>query len=165
MTANAQSDGVKKVAELIKDIRIAMFVTLDASGRPHSRPMATQHTEFDGTLWFMTSAETAKNAEIEKEPRVNVAYMSTSSESYLSVSGDADIVNDRERIAELWNPIMNAWFEGPDDPTLRLIRVRVQEAEYWDTPGGKVASLISIVKAVVTGNQTDMSSDTGTVTF
>ncbi len=165
MTDDTRTEGVAKVAELIKDIRIAMFVSLDASGQPHSRPMATQEAPFDGTLWFMTSADSPKVEEIAANPRVNVAYMSTAAASYLSVSGDADVLNDRGRIGELWNPLLRAWFDGPDDPTIRLIRVQVDAAEYWDTPGGKVASLISMVKAAVSGNQSDTSSENRTVTF
>jgi len=165
MTDRTKDDGIAKVAELIKDIRIAMMVTLDPSGRPHSRPMATQHAPFDGTLWFMTSADSPKIVEIARDRRVGLSYMSTSAESYLSITGDADVLNDQQRIQELWNPFLRAWFEGPEDPTIRLIRVQVDEAEYWDTPGGKVASLISMVKAAVTGNRSDMSSENRTVTF
>ena len=96
MTDDTQTEGVAKVAELIKDIRIAMF---------------------------------------------------------------------RGGISELWNPLLRAWFAGPDDPTIRLIRVQVDAAEYWETPGGKVASLISMLKAAVSGNRPDTSGENRTVTF
>ncbi len=173
MTTNAHNEppthtdteGVAKVAELVKDMRMAMLVTIDSQGRPHSRPMATQQAPFDGTLWFMTSENTAKLTEISANPRVNVAYASSSAESYLSISGNAEVLNDRERIREFWNPFLRAWFESAEDPTIRLIRITVDEAEYWDTPGGKVASLISMVKAAVTGDQSDKSSDNKTVQF
>ena len=32
-----------------------------------------------------------------------------------------------------------------------LIKVHADSAEYWDTPGGRIASVISFVKAKVTG--------------
>jgi hypothetical protein len=37
----------------------------------------------------------------------------------------------------------------------------VQQAEWWDTPGGKVASLISFAKTKLTGSTYD--ADHGTV--
>ncbi len=36
-----------------------------------------------------------------------------------------------------------------------LLRVDVERAEYWDTPGGKVASLISFAKTKLTGETYD----------
>lgn len=154
-------DGIRKVAELIKDIRLAMLVTIDDRGRPQSRPMQTQDVEFDGTIWFFTDVQSDKVAEITANPRVNVAYAS-SSERYVSVTGMAAIVQDPARTHELWNPLLRAWFDSADDPRIRLVRIDAESAEYWDTPGGKVASLISLVKSAVTGTP-DTSGENHTV--
>ncbi len=162
---STRAEAVQRVADLIKDIRMAMLVTIDHQGRPHSRPMATQEAPFDGTLWFLTSADSLKADEIARNPMVNVAYASGAKESYLSLTGKAEILNDRERIREFWSAWLRPWFEGPEDPTIRIVRVQVDEAEYWDTPGGKVASLLSLAKSVITGTGTDVSNDTGTVQF
>jgi len=35
----------------------------------------------------------------------------------------------------------------------------VHEAEYWDTPGGKIASFLQLAKAAITGNREDMEDD------
>ena len=59
----AQND-TAKLGELIKDIRVAMLTTVDNEGRLHSRPMATQQTEFDGTLWFFTDSDSVKVHEL-----------------------------------------------------------------------------------------------------
>ena len=45
--------------------------------------------------------------------------------------------------------------EGPDDPNVVLIHVDLEGGEYWDTPGGRIASLISFAKAKVTGEAYD----------
>ena len=159
MSEVSTTSGIEKINELVKDIDIAMLVTMDAHGVPRSRPMGTQRVPFDGTLWFLTAEESLKVKEIRSDPRVNVSYASTGSASYLSVSGSAAVVNDRALIEKFWNPFLRAWFEGPDDPSIRLIRVDVHEAEYWDTPGGRVASLISLVKGAITGNGENMNTD------
>ena len=118
-----------------------MLVTLTPQGKPHSRPMATQDAEFDGSIWFLSDVDSQKIADIAAFPTVAVTYASSASESYLSLTGKAQVLNDRGRIKEFWNKFMDAWFDGPDDPRVRLIRVDVEQAEYWDTPGGKIASL------------------------
>jgi len=99
----------------------------------------------------MTGADSAKVREIGHDPRVHVAYASRSSESYVSVKGRAEVVNDRNKIRELWSPVLKAWWESADDPAIRLVRVDVSQVEYWDTPGGSIASVLSLVKAAVTG--------------
>ncbi len=129
-------ENIRKLADLIKGIDIAMLTTTSADGRLVSRPLATQAVEFDGDLWFATSADSHKVAEIRANPRVNVAYASRDRNDYVSVSGLAQVVDDRARTAQLWTPAMKAFFPGgPDDPDLRLIRVAVESAEYWDGPG------------------------------
>lgn len=165
MQAKTREESIEQVAEIVKDITIAMLVTLDADGRPRSRPMSTQRTPFDGTLWFCTSRDSDAAGDIEREPRINLAYASSGSERYLSVTGSAEVVDDRAQARALWSPILRAWFDSPDDPDLRLIRVDVEHAEYWDTPGGKVASLFALVKGALTGDGGSMQSDVGSVSM
>ncbi len=144
---------VKKLNELIKEIRIAMLTTID-NGVLRARPMDTQQTEFDGDLWFITSTESHKISEIEADNRVNVSYSSPSDNNYVSVSGTASLVTDRTKIDELWSPIHKAWFpKGKDDPTICLLKVHPEKAEYWDTSSLSLVQIAGFVKAVVTGRE------------
>jgi general stress protein 26 len=159
MQTETESNPVHKVAELIKDIRTAMLVTTGSDGKPHCRPMATQDAEFDGTVWFLTDIESAMVMEIAVNPTVAIAYSSPARESYVSLTGQAGIFNDRERIRDYWSSYMKAWWDGPEDPRIRLMKVDVEQAEYWDTPGGKVASLLALVKSAVTGKNADQDNE------
>lgn len=142
----------KKFSDMIKDIRIAMLTTVDEQSTLRSRPMATQDVEFVGDLWFFTARETGKVNDITHYPQVNVAYASEKDERYVSVMGNADLVDDRQKMKDLWKPIMKAWFpEGLGDPNLQLIKVHVEKVEYWESNGGKIGSLLGIVKNLVTG--------------
>src|ERR1700760_590960 len=96
---------IAKVAELIKDINVAMMTTEAEDGLLHSRPMATQKTEFDGTLWFFSGLNSGKISEIDWNPEVNLSYSDGSHNKYVSVSGTADIVDDRAKKEELWSDI------------------------------------------------------------
>ena len=141
-----------KLFAMIKDINIAMMTTAEADGTLHSRPMATQKPDADGSLWFFTGGHSGKVDDIEGERRVNLAYAKPESQRYVSVSGAGTIVRDRAKINELWNPMLKAWFpKGVDDPDIALIRVRIETAEYWDSPSSTLVHLIGFTKAILTG--------------
>jgi general stress protein 26 len=148
------SPETQKVAELARDIRIAMLTTTAQDGRLMSRPMAQQEVEFDGDLWFFAERDSRKVAQVAAQPHVNVTL--TSNDTWISLTGTAEVVTDVARAKELWNPFVEAWLpQGPEDPQVVLLKVNAETAEYWDTPGGRVASVLSFVKAKVTGERYD----------
>lgn len=150
-----RQESIRKLNDLIGDIEVAMLTTIDG-GSLRSRPMQTQDFEFDGDLWFFTSSKTHKAEEIEKDNRVNVSYAAPGSNSYVSISGTAEIVRDRAKIDEYWNDILKAWFpEGKDSPDLVLLKVAVEQAEYWDSPSSTIVQLAGFVKAMATGERAD----------
>jgi general stress protein 26 len=143
---------IEKLRTLIKDVRVAMLTTVDADGTLHSRPMATQSQEFDGTLWFFTRRDSGKVDEVEKDHQVNVSYASPSDQHYVSVTGTARLVTDRAKIDELWSPVLKAWFpQGKDDPAIGLLKVDVDHAEYWDSPSSTMVKIAGFIKAITTG--------------
>lgn len=127
-----------------------MFTTVDSDGRLMSRPMAVQEVEFDGDLWFFTRQGSRKVEQIGQQSRVNVALASRS--SWVSVTGIAEVLRDVAKARELWNASISAWFpDGPEDPDIVLVKVHADGAEYWDSPGAGVVSVLSFIKARVTG--------------
>jgi general stress protein 26 len=148
-----RQESIRKLNDLINDVKVAMLTTIDW-GILRSRPMQTQEFDFDGDLWFFTSSETHKTEEIEKDRRVNVSYAAPDTNTYVSVTGTAEIVTDREKIEELWNPIYKAWFpDALEDPNLVLLKVAVEQAEYWDSPSSTLVQVAGFVKAMVTGER------------
>ena len=145
---------VSKLAELARDIRIAMLTTVDAEGHFVARPMAQQEVEFDGDLWFFAERQSRKVAHIAMNPEVGVTL--TSNDTWISIEGEAALVDDTAKKKELWNTWVEAWLpQGAEDPSVVLIKVSAHGAEYWDTPGGRIASVISFVKSKVTGERYD----------
>src|SRR6476659_6731224 len=149
---------VTKVAKLTKDIRIGMMTTIGPDGHLVSRPMAQQEVEFDGDLWFFAERGSRKVAHIAANPHVGLTL--TSGDTWISIDGEAEIVDDNAKARELWNTWVEAWMpQGPDDPSIVLIKLNGHSAEYWDTPGGRVASVISFVKAKVTCDFNDRADN------
>jgi general stress protein 26 len=142
----------EKVAELVRDVTMAMLTFVDADGQLRSKPMATQDVDFSGDIWFIGERDSRKSRAIESDPRVNVAYAGKG--SWVSVTGRAEVVDDVDRLGELWNTFTDAWLEGgPDNPNNVLIHVIGESAEYWDSPGGKVVRVANLVKAKATGKR------------
>jgi general stress protein 26 len=133
---------VKKLNELVKGIRIAMMATVDTDGTVHSRPMATQESEFDGELWFFTSAKSHKVDELQQNHQIGLSYADPNEQRYVSVSGVAEVKRDRKKAEELWSPTFKTWFpQGLEDPDLALLKVTVSRAAYWDSQTGSMVQL------------------------
>lgn len=141
-----------KLWDMIKDIDIAMMTTVDEDGSLSSRPMATKQSAFDGALWFFTRAHSPKVDDVAHEKHVNLAYADTRSQNYVSVSGKATVVKDQAKAREMWDSFAATWFpKGVDDPELALIRVDVDQAEYWDGSSKTMMLLYGLPKAKLTG--------------
>lgn len=149
-------EAIDKIRELAKG-NICLFCTYDHN-EVVSRPMDTQDVDDDGALWFMSRRSSIKNMQISQNSKVYLMYMDDSKQHYLSLSGKAEIQDDREKIRELWTLSTKAWFtEGKDDPEISLLKVTPEKGHYWDTKNGALISLIKIAAAVITGKEMDGS--------
>ena len=154
----------EKLYDLIEEIEVAMFTTRRADGHLVSRPMATQKQSAGADLWFVTSRDSEKLVEIGEEPFVNLAYYKDRTREWVSVSGRARIVDDREKVRELYQPDWRAWFgdaggpkDGtPDDPRMVLIGVDIDMAMYLELNKPQAVVLYEVVKGMITGKQPDL---------
>ena len=140
--------------KLIKDIRFAMFTTRHSDGHLHSRPMTTQNPtlEADESLWFFMSKKGDPVEELKADPVVNIVYADPHKDTYVSVSGNAAMIEDAAKKEQLWSKLAAAWFPGgPGDPDLALVQVRIAHAHYWDVKESKLVQLYQMAKAAVTG--------------
>ncbi|AMM26817.1 pyridoxamine 5'-phosphate oxidase family protein [Variovorax sp. PAMC 28711] len=150
----AASNEHEKLFDLIKDTRFGMLTHRHSDGQLHSHPLTTQNKKVDegATLYFFIP----KNGEIARhvasDASVNVAYANTDADSYVSVTGQASLLEDQAKKEELFNPMAKAWFPaGVTDPNLGLLAVKIVEAEYWDVDDSKMVQLFKMAKAAITG--------------
>jgi general stress protein 26 len=145
-------EAIKKMQKLTEEVRICMFCTLTSQDRSQTRPMSTIKADDQGILWFFSSKASHKVDELKQDHDVQLFYSHPGKDSYLTVYGKANVMYDRAKIEELWNPILKAWFpEGKDDPNLCIIRVEPGEAYYWDNEQSKMMEFLGIIAAAVTG--------------
>lgn len=156
MSAYDHSSQVAELKSRIGAIGYAMFTTMDAHGHLVSRPMTVQDIDAEGDLWFYTSTDTDLWQNIAGQPQVNLSFAEPEGKVYVSVSGQAERVVERARIAAMWTPAVQAWYpHGPDDPHVMLVRVVSHSAEYWDNNASSMVQLYQMAKAVLTGTTPD----------
>lgn len=147
-------EAIEKLQSLVTGIGTCMFFTDNQSGNHNSRPMAVIEVDSMGNIWFFTKKHSAKMKDIEKNSSVHLVFANPSKDSYVDLRGRASIELDRKTIEEKWNPIIKAWFpEGKEDPELCLVKVKTDEAHYWDTTSTKMVEMLKILTSALTGKQ------------
>jgi general stress protein 26 len=143
----ARDEAIRRLAEMIKGIPVAMLTTVTERGWLRSRPMVAQAQPFDGSLWFLSGAGTSKARDVRDRQQVNLCYVSAARDRYVSVSGVASLVSDPERVTAVWGKAYAEWFpKGPSDPDLVFIKVQVEEAEYWDPTAHRMVRLRGLLE-------------------
>ncbi len=157
----------EKVRELLGEFDTAMLVTRTAAGELRARPMVIAEAvqgQLDegegeggngggGTLvTFITATDSGKVDEIRTDSHVAITMQGATSErgSFMSITGWAELDRTPDEIDRLYAKVDDVWFEGPRDPRIALIRVRVHTAEYWDRREG-IRFAWQAVKAVARG--------------
>lgn len=155
-------DEYERIADILSQFEVGMLTTVDQSGELTARPMARQRTPFeDGTLWFLTERGSRKVRQLDADPRASITFSSHG--TWLTISGHAELLDDRSVVHDLWDAGAEAFLpQGPDDPSVVALRLVGEHAEYIDNPLGRIATAISFVKAKMTGEPFE-AADTGSV--
>jgi len=146
-----------KIKELVDKADICLFTTALTKLPLSSRPMSTQRADEDGTLWFFSSKESHKDMDITDDNRVQLFYANKANYEFLSLFGTVDSFQDTEKARELWNSMAKTWWDGPEDPSLTILKFVPQSGYYWDTKDGKAVSMLKIAIGTITGKETDGS--------
>jgi general stress protein 26 len=94
-------EGRKKIAELVKGIRIGMLTTQAKDGSMDARPMAVQDKPFDGTLWFLTRRSSEKVSELGEDRHVTLTFSDPARSKYITLKGRGAATQDRAKVREL----------------------------------------------------------------
>ncbi len=155
--ASHDDDPRTTLTELLPDFRFAMVTTTDGDGKLTSRPLTVQEAEFDGDLWFIVGRGSSVVEHVRSRPGVGVSL--STNDAWVSLAGDAEVVDDLGRLRDFWSNAVDAWFpEGPEDPEVTLLRVGAVSGQYWSSAGGRIATLVGLVKSKLTGEPYEGSS-------
>jgi general stress protein 26 len=144
--------------ELLRSYDSTILTTRGADGHFHARPMAMQREHLSSNeIWFATVADSQKVKDLQSDPHCCLAFCASQhAPTYLSVSGDAEVVRDHEMIEHFWEPSWRAWFpKGPDEADIVLIRFRPEHAEYVHPETGRLRVLFTMVRNIFTGTRVE----------
>jgi general stress protein 26 len=148
-----EGNSIEKLKELVSRSRVGMLGTMEENIM-RFRPMSHVDIDDEGNLWFFTSQDSWKADSIKSNPSVYLTYVNESDSTYLSIVGFAQLLVDRERMKELFNPFVKAWFpKGLKDPSLALLMIHPLEVDYWVNDDSKVLTYMKILSASVMGTQ------------
>jgi general stress protein 26 len=147
-----------KLKELAEGVS-CFFCSNIKTGLPFStRPMSPQKIDDNGDLWFLSANDSHKNAEIAQDPMVQLLFQGSKYSDFLNVYGIAEIIEDKEKIKELWEPILKTWFtEGVDDPRISIIKVSPTQGYYWDNKHGNAVAFVKQLVGAAMGKTLDDS--------
>ena len=152
-------EAIRKIKELTDKASTCFFCTNIRMGKPFAtRPMSVQKFDEQGNFWFLSANDSHKNDEIAAEPTVQLLFQGSDYCDFLHIYGKATISENKQKIKELWQPILKVWFtEGVDDPRISVIKVEPLEGYYWDTKNNMVVGMIKRVAGAIAGKTTDDS--------
>ena len=130
---------LQEISEKMRDIDFAVLSTRTEGGAIAGRPMSNNRdVEYDGDSYFFACEDTRTVGDIRRDPHVGLAYQAKSGmlgmkPFFLTLEGEASLIQDKNRFAEHWQKELDAWFkQGIDTPGLTLIKVHAQRLHYWD---------------------------------
>jgi general stress protein 26 len=132
MTAK-DHDNTDRVWEIMEKVGVAMLTTQSPDGL-RARPLEARPDRAAGLIWFVTDVRSGKEHEIDAEHDVGLVFIDAKEKTYLSITARAEVRRDHAKAAKIWKSTDNAWWNGPDDPNVCVLRVRPITAELWDGP-------------------------------
>jgi len=73
----------------------------------------------------------------------------------VSISGHAEMIDDRERVKKFWSVYDKAFWPDKNDPRIRVLRVTPESAEYWEG-AGKIVTAVKLASAIVSGERMNL---------
>ena len=149
MTQDSKTADPDHIWDLISDIPMALLITRDGE-RMDARPMAATAKKEDGSIYILANKHEDSDREIEADSEAVLSFQKGA--TYVVIYGEAIASNDRAKIRELWTVFDKAWWDGPEDPRIRLLTVSPRSCEYWESPG-KLVSYADMLISAATGKK------------
>lgn len=153
-TTLQDGQAIEKFTELIREVSVCMFTTMDQNRDITSRPMYTSTVDDEGNVWFFTNEFSEKINEVSADNSVHLIYSHPLKNIYVDVKGSCRVVIDPKKMEELWNPVLEGWFpQGLQDPKLCLVKVETEEAHFWNKSTSKMGLLFRMIRSLAKGDQ------------
>ena len=120
--------------------------------------MAVRPARQEGAIYFLTDVDAPKAEEIRLDNTICLALADNKSRKYVSITGRGEIIEDPARNQELWSIYDKAFWPDKSDPRIRILRVTLESAEFWEGAGA-VVTAVKLVTAAVSGARTNFGEN------
>ena len=111
---------------------MTMMLGLDGARDGQTQPMTAQvEDDQGGPIWFFAASDNSLIDAMGESHRAIATFAAKGHGLFASISGELSVDTDRAVVERLWNPFVAAWYEGKDDPKLRLLRLDPDSAKIW----------------------------------
>lgn len=143
----AETSPAELLWEKLGEVHAGML-GIEGSGQ-HMQPMA-HHLDREGRrLWFFTKRDTDLYQALTAGATAHFTIVSKAQDFHACMAGTLVERHDRAKLDELWNPNVAAWFDGPDDPDLKMLALELRDAALWSSTSSSLAYLWETAKANV----------------
>ncbi|MEK7316036.1 MAG: pyridoxamine 5'-phosphate oxidase family protein [Candidatus Eisenbacteria bacterium] len=129
-------DAVAVAKKLMERARYCALVTIGPDGRAEARTLDAFPPEADMTVWLATNAASRKVEQIRNNPHVTLFYWDQPSMGYVTVIGDAALVDEPAEKAKRWKPEWSGFYSdanrGADYLLIRVRPLRLEIVSFAD---------------------------------
>ena len=143
-------DDVDLIWQELSRIETCMMITQGSERDIRARPMVGIVERDTNTIWFVMNRQEKIGRDIRSDGRVYLTYTDATRESFLSIAGRGEVVEDHSRLREMWTNHFDSRFDGgPSDPDALLVAVKPEMAEYWDNPNMDLMAAMDVLTTPV----------------
>lgn len=151
-------DHRQRVWDILESTGVGMLTTRFDGGM-RSRPLDARPDRSAGRIFFIVDVRGLKDDEIAACPDVCFIMINAQDKAYLSITGRAEVLEDRQRAAMIWKASDEIWWSGPDDENVRVLRLEPHIAELWDGPSSSAVVRHEFLMAHTVGKKPDLGEN------
>lgn len=118
--------GISK--DIIKSSYYCTLITIDEDGQPRARIMEPLEPDNNFEIWLATNPKSRKIKQIDNNSKATINYFNKADLSYISLMGNAFIVDDNEIKAQKWKQSWEKFYKNQKEDYI-LIRFIPQTLE------------------------------------
>lgn len=149
---------LQQFVTLLREFRTGMLTTQTSFGHLTTRPMTIQPPRPDKPLWLVAFKGCSSLENLHQSPQVNLSFSRESDKAWISISGRAEINEDRALIEKLWNSEWDIWV-GPNTPKSDAVLIEIEpiQIDFWEPEHGKLGRLLELAKAHVSDHTPELA--------
>lgn len=135
----AEAEAKTLATQLLTSLESLTMATVDTNGEPNLRCMMVSAVDGIETVWFSTSAQSEKVAELKANPKSALYGFHPEQMSEVRLYGTIELLTDQKSRERVWKEeYKQYWPEGITAPDMMVMKFTVKHGKF--SGGGKTGS-------------------------